>query len=49
MAVWHYNIILSLLGRFEEALEVANRGLRLNPHSRWFNERLAEHFLNLGL
>lgn len=48
MAVWHYNIILSLLGRFQEALEVANRGLRLNPHSRWINERLAEDFRNLG-
>jgi len=46
MAVWHYAICLTLLGRHAEAIEVAERGLQLNPHSRWINDILGNTYRN---
>lgn len=48
MVVWHYAIYLGLVGRHDEALEVARRGLQLNPHSRWINDVLARHLRDTG-
>ena len=45
-AVWHYAIYLSEMGRFEEAIVVAERGLELNPHSRVINGILASAYRN---
>jgi len=44
--VWHYALCLQALGRFDEAIEILERALELDPHSYQLNATLADIFIH---